>query len=81
MKVGFSRSKTGKQYNLAQAQSLFGSDQTSVETAYIGDEIGINNPGNFAINDTLFTGTANVAFPGIPSFSSEVQYNMRYTNN
>lgn len=71
MKVGHSRSKPGKKYNLAQAQALFGSDRTSVEVAYPGDVIGINNPGNFAIGDTLFTGTSKVAFPGIPSFSPE----------
>ena len=36
------------------------------------DVIGINNPGNFAIGDTLFTGNSKIAFPGIPSFSPEV---------
>jgi len=71
MKVSHNRSKPGKKYNLAQAQALFGSDRTSVELAYPGDVIGINNPGNFAIGDTLFTGNAKVAFPGIPSFSPE----------
>ena len=71
MKVGHSRSKPGKKYNLAQAQALFGSDRSSVEVAYPGDVIGINNPGNFAIGDTLFTGNGKVAFPGIPSFSPE----------
>ena len=71
MKVGHSRSKANKKYNLAQAQALFGSDRSAVEVAYPGDVIGINNPGNFAIGDTLFTGTGKVAFPGIPSFSPE----------
>mmetsp|Transcript_35177 Transcript_35177/g.40119 ORF Transcript_35177/g.40119 Transcript_35177/m.40119 type:complete len:602 (-) Transcript_35177:179-1984(-) len=71
MKVSHNRSKPGKKYNLAQAQALFGSDRSSVELAYPGDVIGINNPGNFAIGDTLFTGNAKVAFPGIPSFSPE----------
>ncbi|KAG7345600.1 peptide chain release factor 3 [Nitzschia inconspicua] len=71
MKVGHSRSKAGKKYNLAQAQALFGSDRSSVEVAYPGDVIGINNPGSFAIGDTLFTGNSRVAFPGIPSFSPE----------
>ena len=71
MKVGHSRSKAGKKYNLAQAQALFGSDRSSVELAYPGDVIGINNPGCFAIGDTLYTGTNRVAFPGIPSFSPE----------
>jgi len=71
MKVGHSRSKSGKKYNLAQAQALFGNDRESVEVAYPGDVIGINNPGNFAIGDTLYSGIQKVAFPGIPSFSPE----------
>lgn len=71
MKVGHSRSKSGKKYNLAQAQALFGNDREAVEVAYPGDVIGINNPGNFAIGDTLYTGSQKVAFPGIPSFSPE----------
>jgi peptide chain release factor 3 len=36
MKVGHSRSKPGKKYNLAQAQALFGSDRSSVESAFPG---------------------------------------------
>jgi len=71
MKVSHSRSKPAKKYNLAQAQALFGSDRSSIEVAYPGDVIGINNPGNFAIGDTLYTGNNRVAFPGIPSFSPE----------
>mmetsp|Transcript_24819 Transcript_24819/g.36728 ORF Transcript_24819/g.36728 Transcript_24819/m.36728 type:complete len:604 (-) Transcript_24819:25-1836(-) len=71
MKVSHNRSKAGKKYNLAQAQALFGSDRSSIEVAYPGDVIGINNPGNFAIGDTLHTGNTNLAFPGIPSFSPE----------
>lgn len=71
MKVGHSRSKAGKKFNLAQAQALFGSDRSTVDVAYPGDVIGINNPGCFAIGDTLFTGSSRVAFPGIPSFSPE----------
>jgi len=71
MKVGHSRSKSGKKYNLSQAQALFGNDRETIEIAYPGDVIGINNPGNFAIGDTLYTGTMKVAFPGIPSFSPE----------
>jgi peptide chain release factor 3 len=71
MKVGHSRSKGTKKYTLSQAQALFGNDRESVEIAYPGDVIGINNPGNFAIGDTLYTGNLKVAFPGIPSFSPE----------
>ena len=71
MKVSHSRSKGGKKYNLAQAQALFGNDRSTIDVAYPGDVIGINNPGNFAIGDTLFTGNSKIAYPGIPSFSPE----------
>ena len=80
MKVGHSRSKSGKKYNLAQAQALFGNDRESVEVAYPGDVIGINNPGNFAIGDTLYSGSKKVAFPGIPSFSPEIFAYIRNPN-
>lgn len=71
MKVGHSRSKASKKYSLANAQALFGSDRSTIEVAYPGDVVGINNPGNFAIGDTLYTGNQVQAFPGIPSFSPE----------
>jgi len=71
MKVGHSRSKPSKRYNLAQGQMLFGQDRETIDVAYPGDVIGINNPGNFAIGDTLYSGAKRVAFPGIPSFSPE----------
>lgn len=71
MKVSHSRSKPAKKFQLAQAQALFGSTRDSVEVAYPGDVIGINNPGNFAIGDTLYTGNARISYPGIPSFSPE----------
>lgn len=80
MKVGHSRSKAGKKFNLAQAQALFGSDRTSVDIAYPGDVIGINNPGLFAIGDTLFTGTDRIAFPGIPRYGSMITSHLITTN-
>jgi peptide chain release factor 3 len=71
MKVSHSRTKTNKKYTLTQAQALFGNDRTTIDAAFPGDVIGINNPGNFAIGDTLYTGTNRVSFPPIPSFSPE----------
>ena len=38
---------------------------------FTGDVVGINNPGNIAIGDTLYTGNSRIAYPGIPSFSPE----------
>ncbi|CAM9119892.1 unnamed protein product, partial [Heterosigma akashiwo] len=69
MKVTHSRTK--KNVNLSAAQALFASDRETVETAYPGDIIGLNNPGVFAIGDTIYTGNQPVKYPGIPSFSPE----------
>lgn len=71
LKVSHSRSKRAKKYNLASAQSLFGSTRQNLDVAFPGDIIGIHNPGQFAIGDTLYTGPDPVQFPGIPSFSPE----------
>lgn len=71
MKVSHSRSKPSKKFQLSQAQALFGSTRDAVDVAFPGDVIGINNPGNFAIGDTLYTGNARISYPGIPSFSPE----------
>jgi peptide chain release factor 3 len=33
--------------NLAQASALFGQDRETIEEAYPGDVIGLNNPGSW----------------------------------
>jgi peptide chain release factor 3 len=72
MRVGHSR-LPGKSIALTRPQSLFAADRYSVETAYAGDVVGLNNPGVFAIGDTIFEeGSDRVSYPGIPSFSPEL---------
>ena len=61
----------GKAIRLSRPQKLFGQDREVVEDAYPGDVIGLNNPGMFAIGDTLYVGN-KVEFEGIPSFSPEI---------
>ncbi|MFM1900719.1 MAG: peptide chain release factor 3 [Synechococcaceae bacterium WB9_4xB_025] len=63
--------RTGKTIRLSRPQKLFGQDREVVDDAYPGDVIGLNNPGMFAIGDTLYTGT-KVEFEGIPCFSPEI---------
>ncbi|CAB1112418.1 unnamed protein product [Ectocarpus sp. CCAP 1310/34] len=79
MGVQHSRMK-GKQVTLAHAQQLFAQERETVLAAYPGDVIGINNPGHFAIGDTIFTGSNKIRFPGIPSFSPECFAYMRNPN-
>ena len=63
--------RTGKTIRLSRPQKLFGQDREVVEEAYPGDVIGLNNPGMFAIGDTLYVGP-KVEYEGIPCFTPEL---------
>lgn len=63
--------RTGRSLLLNQPKKLFARDRASIEDAYPGDIIGLNNPGGFAIGDTLCIGKT-VSFPAIPSFAPEL---------
>lgn len=72
MKVEHSR-LPGKSIALTRPQSLFAADRYSLDVAYPGDVVGLNNPGVFSIGDTLFEeGSGHLSYPGIPSFSPEL---------
>ncbi|MBA3271109.1 MAG: peptide chain release factor 3 [Acidobacteria bacterium] len=55
---------------LSRPSRFFGRDRETVETAYPGDVVGLVNPGQFAIGDTLYAGTP-VQFPPMPHFAAE----------
>ncbi|HBE33948.1 MAG TPA: peptide chain release factor 3, partial [Cyanobacteria bacterium UBA11368] len=57
--------RTGKTVRLSRPQKLFAQDRESIEEAYAGDVIGLNNPGVFAIGDTIYTGQ-KLEYEGIP---------------
>lgn len=63
--------RTGKPVRLSHPQKLFGQDRESLAEAYPGDVIGLNNPGVFAIGDTIYMGQ-KLEFEGIPMFSPEL---------
>ena len=63
--------RTGKSLRLSRPQKLFGQERLVVDYAYPGDIIGLNNPGMFAIGDTLYVGS-KVEYEGIPCFSPEI---------
>jgi len=63
--------RTGRSIRLSRPQKLFGQDRTVLDDAYPGDIIGLNNPGMFAIGDTLYVGR-HVEYEGIPCFSPEL---------
>lgn len=63
--------RTGKTVRLSRPQKLFAQDRESIEEAYPGDVIGLNNPGVFAIGDTIYVG-GKLEYEGIPCFSPEL---------
>lgn len=63
--------RSGKSVRLSHPQKLFGQGRESLEEAYPGDVIGLNNPGVFAIGDTIYLGQ-RLEYEGIPCFSPEL---------
>ncbi|MBV9387797.1 MAG: peptide chain release factor 3 [Chroococcidiopsidaceae cyanobacterium CP_BM_ER_R8_30] len=71
--------RTGKTIRLSRPQKLFAQDRESIDVAYPGDVIGLNNPGMFAIGDTIYTGQ-KLEYEGIPCFSPELFAILRNPN-
>ena len=68
MKVRHVRS--GKDVRLANPTQFLARERNVVEEGYAGDVVGIHDPGNLEIGDTL-TGGSTFTFEGIPSFAPE----------
>ena len=66
-----SSARTRKAVALSRPSQLFGQDKTVLDEGYAGDVIGLNNPGSFAIGDTLYVGKRR-SLPPIPTFSPEL---------
>lgn len=71
--------RTGRTVRLSRPQKLFAQDRESIDVAYPGDVIGLNNPGVFAIGDTIYTGQ-KLEYEGIPCFSPELFAYLRNPN-
>lgn len=63
--------RSGKTMRLSRPQKLFAQERESIDAAYPGDVIGLNNPGAFAIGDTIYLGK-KLEYEGIPYFSPEL---------
>jgi peptide chain release factor 3 len=59
-----------KPLRASRAYRFFGRDRETIEVAYAGDILGLVNPGQFAIGDTLYTGP-RLTFTGVPRFPAE----------
>jgi peptide chain release factor 3 len=62
--------RLGTTLRLSRVYRFFGRDRETVPEAYAGDVVGLVNPGQLAIGDTLYAGKA-VRFPPIPQFPPE----------
>jgi len=71
--------RTGKTVRLSRPQKLFAQDRESIDVAFPGDVIGLNNPGVFAIGDTIYIGP-KLEYEGIPCFSPELFASLRNPN-
>ncbi|MCB9027005.1 MAG: peptide chain release factor 3 [Bdellovibrionaceae bacterium] len=69
MKVKHAR--LNREIRLAYANQFMAKDRETVEEAYTGDIVGVNDSGNFQIGDSIFVGT-HAEFLPMPRFSPEV---------
>ena len=65
-----SNSRVGKPLRASRAYRFFGRDRETINVAYAGDILGLVNPGQFAIGDTVHTGQP-LKFLGVPRFPAE----------
>jgi peptide chain release factor 3 len=63
-------SRVGKPLRASRAYRFFGRERETISVAYAGDILGLVNPGQFAIGDTLHTGDP-LRFLGVPRFPAE----------
>ncbi|RKS08394.1 peptide chain release factor 3 [Nocardiopsis sp. Huas11] len=61
---------TGRPFATKYSQAVFGSERSTIDTAFPGDVIALVNAQALAVGDTLYDGP-KVDFPPIPSFAPE----------
>jgi peptide chain release factor 3 len=64
-------SRLGKEVRLAKPSQFMAAERTAIEDAWPGDVIGLFDPGQYRIGDTLAEGSTDVEFEGVPRFSPE----------
>ncbi len=70
--------RLGRKIRLANPLRLFGQEREVIEEAYAGDVVGLINPGQFVIGDTVSDGPLG-AFPPLPRFQPEHFAALRHT--
>ena len=69
MKVNHVR--LGRELRLAHSNQFVAQERETVDVAYAGDIVGVNDSGNFQIGDSITTGK-NIRFDDIPKFPPEL---------
>ncbi|MFN9719495.1 MAG: peptide chain release factor 3 [Planctomycetota bacterium] len=62
--------RSGKKIRIKRAHKLFGQDRETMDEGFPGDIIGLVNPGEFLLGDTICEGPP-VEFESLPQFSPE----------
>ncbi|HYB97403.1 MAG TPA: peptide chain release factor 3 [Vicinamibacterales bacterium] len=62
--------RAGQEIRAARPYRFFGGKRETIEKAFPGDVVGLVNPGQFGIGDTLYAGLP-VKYPPIPRFPAE----------
>lgn len=63
--------RENRKIRLTAPQQLMAQDRSAVTEAYAGDIIGVFDPGQFRIGDTVYSGNRALKFQGIPVFPPE----------
>ncbi len=63
--------QSGRTMRLLQPQTIMADERKILEEAYAGDIIGVFDPGNFSIGDTVCDPSASIRYEGIPTFAPE----------
>ena len=63
--------QSGRVMRLQQPQQIMADERKILSEAYGGDIIGVFDPGNFSIGDTLCDPKMDVCYEGIPTFAPE----------
>ncbi|MCR5251891.1 MAG: peptide chain release factor 3 [Lachnospiraceae bacterium] len=63
--------QSGRSMRLLQPQQIMADERKILSEAYAGDIIGVFDPGNFSIGDTVCDPSADFCYEGIPTFAPE----------
>ena len=61
----------GKSLRLSRPQQMMAQERDVIDEAYAGDIIGVFDPGQFSIGDTICESGQSIRFAGIPTFAPE----------